>query len=127
MSSFFNLLVDKSEYCFRGTYYARKPKTTEDKGETFNYNIENYETKATQNVVNNIETVEANFSIKTVNDVQFNLKGYVVTQDGEMWQIVSMLKRPYKDEKEAFRIFKNSPKVETVLRMINVQNARNLK
>lgn len=118
----FDFMTEKSDDYFSGTYYTRRPKTTEDKGIAFDYDLENDQTQEKGQILNSLEVHSERMSIKTVERLKFRINGFVVSQEGEMWQIESMLSRPYKAEKQAYRTWQTPPRKETVLRLIKVQN-----
>lgn len=127
MVDYFDFFAIKDDDFFSGTYYARRPKTTQDVGIEFAYDIEDAQQDSRENVLSTLQTKRELFSIRTVEPIKFKIQGYVVTQEGEFWQIDSLLKRPYKQNKEVYRLFKNAPTVETVLRLVKVENPWQLK
>lgn len=127
MANFFDFLTNREDEFFSGTYYKKRPKTTEDSGEVFSYDIEDPQTESVTNVIGGIETVTVRFSIKTIESIDFKPKGYVVAQEDDLYQIESVEKRPKNGEKDVYRLWKNPPKQEKILRMIKVQNPWGLK
>ena len=127
MANFFDFLAIREDEFFTGTYYSKRPKTTEDYGETFSYDIEDPQTESVENIIGAVETLAVRFSIKTIDSLAFKAKGYVVTQEEDLYQIESVEKRPKNGEKDVYRLWKNPPRQEKILRMIKVQNPWGLK
>ena len=126
MAGYFDFLIPKNEYPFTGTYYRRRPKTTEDIGVEFNYDIVNNKTATKPNVLDALEVLDARLTVKTVEVVSFIVKGYIVAQDGDLWQIDSITTKISDKEKEAYRLWRKPTRKETILGLIKVQNPWNL-
>ena len=125
---FLDLLAVSDDEVLSGTYYNRRPKTTEDVGVDFKYDIVDEKNESYSKVLDAIETVKSIQTIKTNDECGFKIKGYVVTQTGEMWQITSIVKRLIKPEnKQALRVLKKTIETEYVLRLIEVENPWGLK
>lgn len=122
-----DFLTEKDEDYFLGTFYPKRPKTTQDKGYEFDYNETDNRVATVENLANSLETTAQRFTISTVERLKFVVKGYVVTQDGNLWQIESKQTKPYKAEKEAFRLWRDPPRVEIILRLILVEDGWALK
>ena len=122
-----DFLTEKDDDFYQGTFYPRRPKTTQDEGYAFNYDEVDNNSAMIENVANSLETTAQRYTISTVERFNFNLKGYVVTQDGNLWQIEAKQTKPYKAQKEAFRLWKNPPRTQTILRLIMVENSWGLK
>ena len=122
-----DFLTEKDEGYFLGTYYGRRPKTTQDEGFEFSYNEVDNMSETVGSAISNLETPEERYTISTVERLLFSVKGYIVTQDGNLWQIEQKQTKPYKAQKEAFRLWKTSAKIETTLRLILVENGWALK
>lgn len=117
----FDFLTAKNENVYTGNYYSRRPKTTSDVAQEFNYDLVDNHTKDKANVLNALEADSERLTIKTVDNLSFKVKGYVATQEGEFWQIESITTKPIEEFKEANRLFKNLKK-ETTLRLLKVEN-----
>lgn len=125
---FLDFLTVKDEEVLTGTYYKRKPITTDDGGLPFSYDIVNESDRTYSTMLNTLQTEQAVQTIVTNDLVGFKVKGYVVTQDGILWQITGIVKRLVKAEnKQALRILKQTIDTEYVIRLIAVDNPMGLK
>ena len=59
-------------------------------------------------------------------NLKFKVKGYIVTQDDELWQIERVLKDTTKN-KENLRVLKDNPSAEFVIGATRVANPMGLK
>lgn len=128
MSDLLDLLVVKDEEVLTGTYYSRRPQTPLDNGIKFAYDIVDEPRSAYNNILNTLNTVQSFQTIKTNDLCGFEIKGYCVTQEGGLWQIMEIVKRLVTpNSKQALRTIRKS--IETVyeLRMIEVDNPWGLK
>lgn len=125
---FLDLLTVRDEEVLSGTYYAKRPKTTADKGISFQYDIVDESDKTYSKVLEAIEAENATQTIKTNDMCGFKVKGYIATQDGDFWQIVGFIKRLVKHEnKQALRLLKQTIDTEYVIRLVQVENPWGLK
>lgn len=125
---YLDFLTVKDEEVLTGNYYKRRPITTEDGGLPFSYDIVNESDKNYSTIINNLQTEQVVQTIRTNDLVGFKIKGYVVTQDGILWQITNIMKRLAKPEnKQALRILKQTIETEFVIRLIAVDNPMELK
>lgn len=117
----------KDKKYLTGTYYARRPITASDSGESFEYEAINTHSQEYRTILNSILADNVVMGIKTVASLPFKIKGYVATQDGEFWQITAIQKAIQSAEtEEALRIFREA-ETETVLSLIQVDNPFELK
>lgn len=124
---FLDFLTVKDEEVLTGTYYKRRPTTTDDGGVTFNYDVVDESDRAYSALLNTLQTEQAMQTIKTNDLCGFKIKGYVVTQDGVLWQITSILKKIVKPEnKQALRILKQTIETEYIIRLLAVDNPMEL-
>lgn len=118
------ILQARSHDAMSGIYYPVKPKVPGDNGTRFNYEaVDPKETAYRRIFANVIDTDSATLTIKTVFNIGFKAKGYVVLKDGTMYQIVLV----GEDEsavvsKQAFRNMRSAAGVEYYLRLIEVEN-----
>lgn len=125
---YLDFLTVKDEEVLTGTYYKRRPITTEDGGLPFSYDIVNESDKNYSTIISNLQTEQVVQTIRTNDLVGFKIKGYVVTQDGILWQITNIMKRLAKPEnKQALRILKQTIETEFVIRLMAVDNPMELK
>ena len=128
MRDFLDFLHIQDEEVLSGTYYARLPITSQDAGEPFQYDIVDDNDKTYSLLLNNIQTEQSIQTIKTSDASGFKVKGYVVTQDGALWQITGIIKKLSKpDNKQALRILTETVESEYIIRLIQVDNPMGLK
>lgn len=128
MRDFLDFLQIKDEEVLTGTYYDRIPLTSNDVGLHFQYDIVNESDKSYTTLLNTIETEQSLQTIKTNSSCGFKVMGYVVTQDGLLWQITGIIKKLVKQEnKQALRILKESIETEYLIRLSEVANPMELK
>ena len=128
MRDFLDFLHIQDEEVLSGTYYARLPITSQDAGEPFQYDIVDDNDKTYSLLLNNIQTEQSIQTIKTSDASGFKVKGYVVTQDGALWQITGIIKKLSKPEnKQALRILTETVESEYIIRLIQVDNPMGLK
>ena len=64
-----------------------------------------------------------NTAIKTRSAIDFKEKQYIVTQDGQFWQIVSVLENVQAEQsKQALRFFVETAQTEKTIRLIGKDN-----
>ena len=128
MRDFLDFLHIQDEEVLSGTYYARLPITSQDAGEPFQYDIVDDNDKTYSLLLNNIQTEQSIQTIKTSDASGFKVKGYVVTQDGALWQITGIIKKLSKPEnKQALRILTETVESEYIIRLLQVDNPMGLK
>jgi hypothetical protein len=128
VNDFLNLLIGKSDEVLTGSYYPKRPKTARDVSIKFGYDIVNDSDISYSKILDNVKTEQSILTIKTNDVCGFSINGYVVTQDGDMWQITGIIKRiVVKENKQALRFLKETPATEYVMRLIGVENPMGLK
>lgn len=128
MKDFLDFLQLSDDEVLSGTYYKRLPKTSQDVGVPFQYDIVQDSDKTYSLMLNQIQSEQCVQTIKTNDLIDLKIKGYVVTQDGDFWQITGFIKKPSKPEnKESLRILKKSVETEYIIRLLQVDNPMELK
>ena len=128
MLDFLDFLQIKDEEVLTGTYYARRPLITADTGIRFQYDIVDESDKSYATILNNLKTERTLQTIKTNDMCGFKVNGYIVTQDGDFWQITGIIKRLVKPEnKQALRILKQTVETTYIIRLMQVENPMELK
>ena len=112
----------RDEFVLSGSYRDN----LKDKGEYFEYDIVDMPNKSFGSVINNLIDSVNNIVIKTKYNLKFKIKGYIVTQDDELWQIERVLKDTTKN-KENLRVLKDNPSAEFVIGATRVANPMGLK
>ena len=125
---YLDFLAVSDEEVLTGTYYNRRPKTIDDSGQPFQYDIVNESDSSYAKVLDAIETVREIMTITTNDDCGFKIKGYISTQDGSFWQITGIVKKLVKQEnKQALRWLKKTIDTEYIIRLLQVDNPWGLK
>ena len=128
---FLDLLKIRDKEVFRGTYYKTLPDNDGSKfteGETFSYDEVDPKDKRYTKLLDNLEAFTESKTIKTDDFCGFEINGYVVTQEGELYIIANILKtQGANNTKESLRILNQSVMVEYVLRLIKKDNPWGLK
>lgn len=120
---FIDFLVDSSDEYLTGTFYARRPKTVEDGGINFAYKQLDPNSKRFAKVLGNVRADVANYAISTNDHCGFNIGGYIVTQNGLIWQITEIVtNEEVKGKSDVLRWFTSAENSEQSLRMIQVDN-----
>lgn len=106
-----------------GTYYEFKPFTPEDVGIPFSYDIIDDKSFLYNNVLNALNAELKTQTIKTNERCGFKVNGYCVTQDGDLWQVQSVVERVVApNTKQALRDQVQTLETEYVVRLIGVNN-----
>ena len=120
---FIDFLVDSSDEYLTGTFYARRPKTVEDGGINFTYKQLDPNSKRFGKVLGNVRADVANYAISTNDHCGFSIGGYIVTQNGLIWQITEIVtNEEVKGKSDVLRWFTSAENSEQSLRMIQVDN-----
>lgn len=121
-------LSEKSREFLTGTYYKRRPVTMGDGGETFTYENIDAHTREYKTIIGTLLVEGRTAAIKTRSNIEFKVKQYIVTQDGQLWEINLVTENPQvKETEEALRIFKTTAKTEKIIRLVGVENPKGLK
>lgn len=123
---FLDYLTEKDEEVLTGIYFNRRPKTAEDEGIEFNYDMVNDRDTSFSTVLQNVKTQRAIMTIKTKAKIKFEINGYIKAQDGGLFQVMGFIKRIVNDKKLALRYFKETNSTEYTLRLIEVENAMDI-
>lgn len=124
-----------SEMCARkdteyltGTWYKRKPVGTNDSGETFTYEMLDNRSREYRTIINTLLVEGKSTAIKTRAAIDFKEKQYIVTQDGQFWQIAAVSENIQAEQsKQALRFFIETAQTEKIIRLINKDNPMELR
>ena len=120
---FIDFMVDSSDEYLTGTFYKRRPKTVEDGGINFTYKQLDHNSKRFGKVLGNVRADVANYAISTNDHCGFSIGGYIVTQNGLIWQITEIVtNEEVKGKSDVLRWFTSAENSEQSLRMIQVDN-----
>ncbi len=111
-----------------GTWYKRKPVTTSDGGERFTYEMLDNRSREYRTIINTLLVEGKSTAIKTRAAIDFKEKQYIVTQDGQFWQIAAVSENIQAEQsKQALRFFTETAQTEKIIRLINKDNPMELK
>lgn len=120
---FIDLIVDTSEEYLTGYFYFRRPKTPDDGRITFKYKQLNPNSRVFDTVLGNIRADRATYAIKSNDHCGFNVGGYVITQNGLIWEIVEVIRNEeVKGSNDALRWFTRAVNTECSVRMIQIDD-----
>ena len=120
---FIDMLVNSSDEKLTGYFYARRPQSADDGKISFQYKQLDPNSRVFDKVLSNIRADSARYAISTNDDCGFNIGGYIVTQNGEFWEITEVVtNEEEKATKNALHWFKSVNNAETSIRMIKVND-----
>lgn len=123
MDLFSEFMSIKDEEFLTGVFYKSYPNTTADYGEEFTYTIVDPTSREYRSLITNLQGDGATLTIKTRKDCGFVINSLVRTQDGLLWQVISVSTNPQVNEgKESLRLFKSSIQTERIIRLIEIEN-----
>ena len=120
---FIDFLVDSSDEYLTGTFYKQRPKSKADGGINFTYTQLDPNSKVFGKILGEIRADRASYAIKTNDQCGFNIAGYIVTQNGLIWQITEVVTNEQtKSPNDVLRWFKTAQNAECSMRMIQVDD-----
>ncbi len=120
---FIDLLVDTSEEYLTGYFYSRRPKSEEDGRITFKYKQLDPNSRVFDTVLGNVRADRATYAIKSNDNCGFNVGGYIITQNGLIWEIVEVItNEEVSGANDALRWFTRAANAECSVRMIQVDD-----
>ena len=120
---FIDMIVDSSDEFLTGAFYKKRPKYPHDGRITFSYKQYNTNSKIFDTVLGDVRADKATYAISTNDDCDFNVGGYIVTQNGLIWEIVEVVKNEEtKANKDVLRWFTKAIDTETNVRMIEIDD-----
>ena len=98
---------------------------TTDSPDYFEYKDVDYPSKRFGDVINNLITDDNSRVIRTIWDCGYEVNGFICTQDGKTWTIVTIIH----DNKNAenLRLLQSNPSAEFVIGLQNVENPKKLR
>lgn len=116
-------LSDTSEETLTGVFYKTRPNYVNDGGITFKYKQLDPNSRVFDKVLSEIRADSARYAIKTNDACGFNIGGYIVTQNGEFWEITEVVtNEEERTTKNALRWFKRVSNSEISVRMIKISD-----
>ena len=110
------------EEVLTGEYFPKRPKTDADHGTPFNYDIVDESDRSYALLIEALKTDKTICTIKTVEKLNFIIKGYIRLQDGGLWQITGFSKHLLSARKQALRFTRETVDTEYVIRLIEAEN-----
>lgn len=120
---FMDLLVDTSDEYLTGHFYFRRPKSEEDGGVSFKYKQLDPNSRVFDTVLGNVRADRATYAITSNDKCDFNVGGYIITQNGLIWEIVEVItNEEVNGGNDVLRWFKKAANAECRVRMIQVDD-----
>lgn len=120
---FLDMINPRDDFFFTGFYYERMPKTQDDGREVFNYRHINPYSRTFAMMMSAVQNDEQVTAIKTHDDLKWRTKGYVSTQNGQMWIIDQVIMdEQIPGYEQSARITKTPASTEYILRLVRVEN-----
>lgn len=118
---FIDLIINNADEYLTGYYYDRRPVSQDDGRITFNYRQLDPNSKVFSTVLSNLRADRATYAIATNDFDGFKVGGYVVTQNGLIWEITEVISNEEaKGQNDSLRWFKKARGAEWSVRMIQV-------
>ena len=120
---FIDMLVNASDEKLTGYFYAKRPQSADDGKISFQYKQLDPNSRVFDKFLGKIRADSARYAISTNDDCGFNIGGYIVTQNGEFWEITEVVtNEEEKTTKNALHWFKKVSNAETSVRMIKIND-----
>ena len=120
---YIDMLVDTSSEKLTGYFYKRRPRTPEDGRITFKYEQLDPNSRVFDKVLGNVRADRATYAIKTNDHCGFNVGGYIITQNGLIWEITEVVTNEQaKGSNDVLRWFRTAKNAECNVRMIQVDD-----
>lgn len=120
---FIDMLVDTSNEKLTGYFYKRRPRTPEDGRITFKYEQLNPNSRVFDKVLGNVRADSELYAIKTNDHCGFNVGGYIITQNGLIWEITEVVTNEQaKGSNDVLRWFRTAKNAECNVRMIRIDD-----
>lgn len=116
-----DLLKPRRGFTQTGSYR----RFTNDPAQYFEYKDVDFPSKRWGDVINNLITDDSSRVIRTMWDCGYEVDGFVVTQDGKTWTVITIM--PDNGNSENLRVLQTNPSVEFIIGLQNVENPKNLR
>ena len=118
---FIDMLVDTKDEYLTGHFYKRRPRTPEDGKIVFKYKQLDPNSKIFDTVLGNVRADSARYAIETNDHCGFNIGGYIVTQNGLIWEITEVITNEQANgSNNTLRWFTTAKNAKCSVRMIQV-------
>lgn len=120
---FIDMIVNTGDEYLTGVFYKRRPVSPTDIGVTFKYKQLDPNARVFDKVLGELRKDRETYAIKTNDDCEFNIGGYIQTQNGKAWEITEVIgNEEVEGGNEALRWFKTAKNAEISVRMIQVDD-----
>lgn len=120
---YLKFMTDRSEEVLTGNYYKTIPETQTEGGEKFSYKIVNQSDSSYAKLLDGIEAPIKTMTISTDDVMGFAIKGYIVSQGGELWQITGIVEAPANENTlQALRKHTRTIQSRYIMRLIGIEN-----
>lgn len=121
---FIDMIIDTKDEYMTGYYYPSRFIENDTTGRvTFKYKQADPNASFFSTLLNNLRADRATYAIKTNDLCGFKIGGYVVTQNGKIWEIVEIItNEEVETSNNVLRWFKTAKNAETYIRMLQVND-----
>lgn len=118
MFDFLDIENVRDDNYLEGNYYKRKPKKVEDHAILFSYSMIDPETTEYGKIMGELRSDPARTAIRTNENCEWRVGGFISTQDGFFWEIEQVMKEVQNERnKEALRVVRQPADTGYVLRL----------
>jgi hypothetical protein len=123
-----DVLIPHPAEVFTGTYYATMPNSPRESGVSFDYSTVDPTSWHYQALFSQVVVMQStSAAIKTCDDLGFAVGGYIATQDGRFYEIISVQQDYSSAQQQAFRMMSVVAGVDFVIRLSEKSNPWGLK
>ena len=117
-----DLMNPKARFTATANYYKETFDDPSDGAQQFNYEYVNPFSNTYRRLFSNIQTAAGEVAIRTTDQLNFVVGGFVITQDGKAFSVLQVEKDYQAANKQVMRLFGTPVSVEYVLRLTEVEN-----
>ena len=124
---FMDFIVDRADEFLTGYFYKKRPKSQEDGRIKFNYRQLDPNSRVFGKLLGEVRADRASYAIRTNDMCGFNVGGYIITQNGLIWQITEVItNEESKGSNDALRWFTTAVNAECSVRMLQIDDLFNI-
>ena len=118
-----DILMPRARFTAEGKYWTERPDSSDMGGMAFNYEYVDPLSKSYRVLFGNIQTVEdGSTTIRTNDNLGFKAGHWIMTDDGQLFQVIQVAKDFSASSKQALRLFGTPLMTEFVLRLVTDPN-----
>ena len=122
-SAYLNFMTPKDDGFMTGYYYERRPVSPDDGRQKFRYSRLDPYSRVFDTTIGRLRIDRETYSLKTHQNLNWKVKGYISAQNGKFFQIVEVLEdEQVRGSEEVLRLFKRAPETEYTIRLVRVDN-----